>query len=62
MEKWTSILLAPLNRDVELWVTDGVEEYRLSFPCRRTEEGWIISKLKIPLPSRLKPLAWRARM
>jgi hypothetical protein len=50
---------APLNRDVEVWVTDGVQEYRLRVPCRRTEDGWIDARLKIPLSHRLKVLAWR---
>jgi hypothetical protein len=30
-----SILRAPLDQDFEVLVTNGVEEYRLGFPCRR---------------------------
>jgi len=62
MDQWKSISRAPLNRDVEVWVTDGVEDYRLGSVCRRTEDGWIYSKFKSPVPARLKLLAWRERM
>jgi hypothetical protein len=58
MDQWKSILRAPLNQDVELWVSDGVEEYSLK-NFRRTEGGWIDSKYKLPLPNRFKILAWR---
>ncbi len=61
MNKWNPIFRAPLDQDVEVWVTDGVEEYRLGYPCRRTEDGWIVSKHKTPLPNKLKVLAWRER-
>jgi hypothetical protein len=61
MIQWQSIFRVPLNKDVEVRVTDGVEEYRLGFSCFRTEDGWIMTKSKVPLPSRLKPVAWRER-
>jgi len=60
MDQWKSILRAPFNEDVELRVSDGVEEYSLRY-FRRTEEGWVDSKHKTPLPNRLKVLAWRER-
>jgi hypothetical protein len=59
MDKWKSIFRAPFDRDIEVWVTDGVEEYCLGYPCRRTEEGWLDAKHKTPLPNRLKVMAWR---
>jgi hypothetical protein len=61
MIQWKPIVRAPFNRDVEIWVTDGVDDYRFGTPCRRTEDGWIISRFRTPLPSRLKPIAWRER-
>ncbi len=57
--QWRPISQVPLNRDVEVWVTDGVDEYRFSTQCRRTEDGWIYSKFKSPVPARFKLLAWR---
>ena len=48
MNKWNPIFRAPHDQDVEVWVTDGVEEYRLGYPCRRTEDGWIVSKHRTP--------------
>jgi hypothetical protein len=61
MDQWKPTFRAPLNRDVEVLVTDGIAEYSLGHPCRRTEDGWIDSKYKTVLPSRLKVLAWRER-
>jgi hypothetical protein len=61
MVTWKSIFLAPLDQDVEVLVTDGIEEYHLRFPCRRTESGWINSRFQTPLPNRLKILGWRVR-
>jgi hypothetical protein len=52
---------APYNRDVDLLVTDGVEDFRLNRPCRRTEAGWIYSTIKSLVPSRFKLLGWRER-
>jgi hypothetical protein len=57
--KFRNTRWAPLNQDVEVLVTDGVEEYLIHFPCRRTENGWIDSKFKAPLSETLKVVAWR---
>jgi hypothetical protein len=59
MGQWKPIVYAPLNRDVEVRVTDGVEEYCPGFLCRRTDDGWINSRFKSPLSSRFKIVAWR---
>ena len=59
MGEWKSKGYAPLKRDLEVWVTDGVEEYCLGVLCHRTDEGWINSKLRVPLSHRLKVIAWR---
>jgi hypothetical protein len=59
MSPWKPIPYAPINRDVEVWVTDGVEEFLLGFPCRRTESGWVHSRLATPVPERLKLIFWR---
>ena len=59
MDPWKPDFRAPLNLDVEVLATDGIEEFRLAY--RRTEEGWINSKYKTPLPHRLRVLAWRER-
>ena len=59
MGAWQPIVRAPLNRDVEIWVTDGIEEFAFGFPCRRTEHGWIVAKLGTTLPERLKLIFWR---
>jgi len=48
-----------MNRAVEVWVTDGVEEFLLGFSCRRTESGWIHATLATPVPERLKLIWWR---
>jgi hypothetical protein len=56
---WKPIFGAPLNQDVDVWVTDGVEEFRLGLPCRRTEDGWVLTKTKDRLPERLKLIFWR---
>lgn len=58
MGQWKSIVYAPLNRDAEVLVTDGVKEYRSGI-CYRTDDGWMRSKLNTPLPLRLRVLAWR---
>lgn len=57
--RWKSAGHAPLNRDVEVWLTDGVEEYSPSFLYRLTDDGWIITKNKRALPSRFKIVFWR---
>jgi hypothetical protein len=59
MRQWKSIGYAPLDRDVEVWVTDGVEEYCPSFLYRLTDDGWINTKNKRPLPNRFKVIFWR---
>ena len=56
---WKPIFRAPLNKDVEVWVTDGIDEFRLGFPCRRTDDGWIHARSKDRLPERLKLIYWR---
>jgi hypothetical protein len=61
MGQWKPPIYAPLDRDVEVRLTDGVEEYRPSFLCRRTEDGWTNSKYKTLLSSRFKVVAWRQR-
>jgi hypothetical protein len=59
MGQWKAPVVAPRDRDVEVRLTDGVEEYLPTFLCRRTEEGWINSKFKTALPNRYKIVAWR---
>jgi hypothetical protein len=58
-QQWKPPLYAPPDRDAQVRLTDGVEEYCPRFLCRRTEDGWINSKFKTPVPNRFKILAWR---
>jgi hypothetical protein len=59
MREWKSVVYAQLNRNVEVWVTDGVEEYCPRFLCRLTDDGWLNSKNSTTLPSRFRVVAWR---
>jgi hypothetical protein len=59
MGQWDSPICAPLDRDVEMRLTDGVEKHLPSFLCRRAEDDWSDSKFKIPLSSRLNAVAFR---
>jgi len=53
---WKQIASAPLDRDVQLVVTDGRgEPYRLEKPCRRTASGWVNSSKGTPLVVMRKP-------
>jgi hypothetical protein len=54
MGQWKPPLYAPLDRDVQVRLTDGVEERSPSFLCRRIEDGWINSKFKTRFPTGLK--------
>jgi hypothetical protein len=59
MGQWNSPICAPLDRDVEVPLTDGFEEYLPSFLCRRAEDDWSDSKFKITLSSRFNAVAFR---
>jgi hypothetical protein len=39
--QWKPIATAPFDRDLELVVIDSAGVHALSFPCRRTAEGWL---------------------
>jgi hypothetical protein len=55
---WKPVESAPLDRDVQLVVTDGRgAPYRLGKPCRRTASGWVSSSKGTPLA--VTPLKWR---
>jgi hypothetical protein len=52
---WKPVESAPLDRDVQLVVTDGRgAPYRLGKPCRRTASGWVSSS-----KGTVTPLKWR---
>jgi len=54
---WRLMSTAPYNRDVELRVTDRGEPFRLPFPCRHTNDGWINSDLGTRVS--IDPTCWR---
>jgi hypothetical protein len=55
---WKSLECVPLNEDVSVLVSDGHgEPYRLSFPCKLTEAGWVSSGKGTLLA--VTPLKWR---
>ena len=56
---WMPIGSAPLDRDVQLVVTDGRgEPYMLPKPCRPTADGWVSSSNATPLV--VTPVKWKA--
>jgi hypothetical protein len=59
MTDWKTISTAPLDRDVELHVGDRFGDHVLSFPCRRTDKGWVNAELNVALSPSVTPLAWR---
>jgi hypothetical protein len=48
-----------MDRDIEVIAKDALGERILSFPCRRTETGWINAELKIALAPSIEIAAWR---
>ncbi len=56
---WREISSAPLNRNVEVQISDRAAIYVLAFPCRRTDRGWINVVKNLPLS--LEPTHWRER-
>jgi hypothetical protein len=59
MTEWKPISTAPSGQDVELQVGDRFGDHVLSFPCRRTDTGWINAELGVRLSPSVTPLAWR---
>jgi hypothetical protein len=57
MMEWNLIDTAPFDRDLELAVIDSEGAYALSFPCRRTEDGWIEVETERLLY--IRPSHWR---
>jgi hypothetical protein len=56
---WKSLECVPLDEDVIVLVSDGQgEPYRLSFPCKLTQVGWVSSGKGTLLI--VTPLKWRA--
>jgi hypothetical protein len=54
---WRLISTAPYNRDVELRLGDRRMPFRLPFPCRHTNHGWINSDLGTRV--NIEPTHWR---
>jgi hypothetical protein len=54
---WRLISTAPYNRDVELRSADRRKPFRLPFPCRHTNDGWINSDLGTRV--NVEPTYWR---
>jgi len=56
---WKPIESAPTDRSVELQVVDQFGLYKLGFPCRLTNAGWVNANSKGRLT--VKPTHWRER-
>jgi hypothetical protein len=55
---WRPMEDAPLDEDVELFVTDVFGSfYGLRYPCRRTAEGWVSSASGKAL--KVTPVQWK---
>jgi hypothetical protein len=56
--EWHPIEEAPLDEDVELFVTDVYGSfYGLRYPCRRTADGWVSSVSGKAL--KVRPVQWK---
>ncbi len=57
LQGWQPIIRAPWERDLELAVigTDGI--HALTFPCRRTFDGWLDARTKKWVD--VRPTHWR---
>jgi hypothetical protein len=57
--EWKLINTAPLNRDLELAVIDGVGTQVVAFPCRRLpDDGWLDAETN-KLIHYVRPTHWR---
>jgi hypothetical protein len=55
---WLAIETAPLDKELKLLVTDGgAGPYPLTFPCRRTPDGWVSSSKGTALA--VTPVKWK---
>ena len=54
---WQPVSTAPLDREVEVQVTDGFGCYTLPFSCRLTDTGWINTATNKQLT--IQPTHWR---
>lgn len=57
MRDWQPIATAPHDGDLQLSVIENGEVYALTFPCRRTQDGWVHGKTgKLVV---VEPTHWR---
>jgi hypothetical protein len=54
---WKPIESAPTDREVEVQAADQFGSYKLTFPCRLTEAGWVNTASAGRLT--VKPTHWR---
>jgi len=46
MPVWQTIATAPLNREIEVAVLDGLGYHVFAFWVRRTEAGWVANRIE----------------
>jgi hypothetical protein len=57
---WNSVVTIPLGVPLWLRVTDAAGEcYKLPFPCKLTQAGWINARTGAPLRLIVQPTHWR---
>lgn len=56
--EWKPIDTAPIDRDVEIAVSDSTGMHAVACPCRLTERGWIVAEDKRRLYW-VRPTHWR---
>jgi hypothetical protein len=54
---WQPASTAPLDTALEVQVADGFGVYKLKFPCRLTEGGWVNAETNKALA--VQPVNWR---
>ena len=57
MRDWQPINTAPQGVRLELAVIEKGEVYALTFPCQRTERGWVDAVTQAPV--HVDPTNWR---